>query len=86
MITWKNMDALAAYAELQNAETNYRNTTIRGAIGKSINNLVKYRQDLRMNPIEVKKHQRAVQLAQIALEKDREKTEQERQKTRGGRK
>lgn len=72
--------------DLLNAKTNYRGTTIRGAIGKHFNNMAKYRQELRMNPIEAKKHQRAKEMAEIALEKDRQKTKQEKWKTKGGRK
>lgn len=60
-------------AQLTNARTQYRNTTIRGAIGKHFNNMSKYRQELRMNPIEAKKHQRAREMAEIALEREKAK-------------
>lgn len=57
-------------AALKNAKTNYRGTTIWGAIGKNLNNLTKYRQEVRMNPLEMAKHRRAVEMGKIALQRD----------------
>lgn len=75
---WDTKGGLATEreAQLTNAKTNYRGTTIWGAIGKHANNMEKYRQELRMNPIDAKKHQRTVELAKIQLDRDKEKTKQ----------
>lgn len=69
-------------AQLTNARTAYRGTTILGAIGKGINNLVKYRQEERMNPLEAKKAQRVARQTELQNEKQRLITEAERQKAR----
>lgn len=72
--------------DLLNAKTAYRQTTIGGAIGKHFNDMAKYRQEIRMNPYEIAKHRRAKEMAEIGLEKERQKTKQEKWKTKGGRK
>lgn len=75
---WDTKGGLAKEREAQliNAKTNYRGTTLLGAIGKHANNTAKYRQELRMNPIEAKKHQRTIELTKLQLERDKEKTKQ----------
>lgn len=69
--------SLERQTNLQNAKTNYRNTTIRGAIGKHFNNMEKYRQELRMNPLEAKKHQRTTELQKQQIVRDRARTNAE---------
>ena len=69
-------------AQLQNAKTNYRNTTIWGSIGKRANNRAKFIQENRMNALEVKKHQRTAELQKLQIEREKEKTKQERAKAR----
>lgn len=67
-------------AQLKNAKTNYRNTTIWGSIGKRANNRAKYIQEERMNPIEVKKHQRTKELQQLQIEREKAKRSDEENK------
>lgn len=67
-------------AQLTNAKTNYRGTTILGALGKRANNIQKYKQEERMNPIEAKKAERTRALQKLQNEREAQKTEQERWK------
>lgn len=67
-------------AQLVNAKTNYRNTTIWGAIGKRANNRAKYIQENRMNPIEANKAARTARQMQLNNEREKFKADQERYK------
>ena len=67
-------------AQLVNAKTNYRNTTIWGAIGKRANNRAKYVQENRMNAIEANKAARTARQMQLNNEREQFKAEQERYK------
>lgn len=67
-------------AQLVNARTNYRNTTIWGAIGKRANNRAKYIQENRMNPIEANKAARTARQMQLNNEREKFKADQERYK------
>ena len=69
-------------AQLRNAKTNYRNTTLWGALGKAANNLTKYRQEVRMDPYNAKSAARTAHQTSLANERERLKAEQERQKAR----
>ena len=67
-------------AQLVNAKTNYRNTTIWGAIGKRANNRAKYIQENRMNAIEANKAARTARQMQLNNEREKLKADQERYK------
>lgn len=67
-------------AQLVNAKTNYRNTTIWGAIGKRANNRAKYIQENRMNAIEANKAARTARQMQLNNEREKSKADQERYK------
>lgn len=67
-------------AQLVNAKTNYRNTTIWGAIGKRANNRAKYVQENRMNAIEANKAARTARQMQLNNEREQFKADQERYK------
>lgn len=67
-------------AQLVNAKTNYRGTTIWGAIGKRANNRAKYIQENRMNPIEANKAARTARQMQLNNEREKFKADQERYK------
>lgn len=67
-------------AELTNAKTAFRGTTLLGALGKRANNRAKYIQENRMNEIEAKKAGRARALQILQIDKAKETTEQERYK------
>lgn len=68
-------------ADLTNAKTAQKGTTIWGALGKAANNLAKYKQELRMNPIEAKKAERTRALQKLQNEKAVQATEQEKHKS-----
>lgn len=72
--------AKARRAQLVNAKTNYRNTTIWGSIGKRANNRAKYIQENRMNPIEANKAARTARQMQLNNEREKFKADQERYK------
>lgn len=57
--------------ELKNAKTNYRSTTIWGSLGKRAQNRAKYKQEMRMDPIEARKHARTVELTQLQIKRDK---------------
>lgn len=67
-------------AELTNAKTAFRGTTLLGALGKRANNRAKYIQENRMNEIEAKKAGRTRALQILQIDKAKETTEQERYK------
>ena len=67
-------------AELTNAKTAFRGTTLFGALGKRANNRAKYIQENRMNEIEAKKAGRTRALQILQIDKAKETTEQERYK------
>ena len=68
-------------ADLTNAKTALKGTTIWGALGKAANNRAKYKQELRMNPIEAKKAERTRALQKLQNEKAVQATEQEKHKS-----
>lgn len=68
-------------ADLTNAKTAHKGTTIWGALGKAANNRAKYKQELRMNPIEAKKAERTRALQKLQNEKAAQATEQEKHKS-----
>lgn len=68
-------------ADLTNAKTAHKGTTIWGALGKAANNRAKYKQELRMNPIEAKKAERTRVLQKLQNEKAVQATEQEKHKS-----
>lgn len=72
--------AIERKAQLMNAKTNYRGTTIWGAIGKRANNRAKYIQENRMNPIEANKAARTARQMQLNNEREKSKADQERYK------
>lgn len=67
-------------ADLTNAKTAKKGTTVWGAIGKAANNLAKYHQEVRMNPLEAKKAERTRALQKLQNDKAAQATEQERWK------
>lgn len=72
--------AIERKAQLTNAKTNYRGTTIWGAIGKRANNKAKYIQENRMNAIEANKAARTARQMQLNNEREKFKADQERYK------
>lgn len=70
-------------AQLTNAKTNYRNTTLFGALGKRANNRAKYIQENRMVPIEAKKAARTAKQLELANEREMWKAFQEKWKASG---
>lgn len=68
-------------ADLTNAKTALKGTTIWGAIGKAANNRAKYKQENRMNAIEAKKAARTRALQLLQNERNAQTTEQERWKS-----
>lgn len=65
---------LARKKELINAKTTRRQSTLWGVLGQRAANRAKYDQASRMEPINVSDHKRKVEMARIALEKDKEAT------------
>jgi len=74
--------AIERKAQLTNAKTNYRGTTIWGAIGKRANNRAKYIQENRMNPIEANKAARTAHQMQLNNEREKFKADQEHYKAK----
>lgn len=67
-------------AQLTNAKTNFRGTTLLGAIGKRVNNRAKYIQENRMNAIDAKKAARTANQTKLVNERESQLTEREKWK------
>lgn len=63
-------------AQLVNAKTNYRGTTIFGSLGKRANNRAKYVQEKRMDKYNENASRRQLAAANVQLEREKEKTRQ----------